>query len=222
LYLNVFAPSSVKASSKKAVMVFFPGGGFVSGGSALPTYDGTCLASQDVIVVTANYRLGIFGGFASSELMANGSSSGAYGFLDQQMVLKWVHENIELFGGLVAFVFLLFLSFLFVRRLKQGDDFRAICWRIFRLHAQCGFSEPSWSVVSARRLGKRTLHVADTAHQPAASDHRDGSSRLCFAALQNGDAKPQLHRCRLHEKSVRRCSLGGCLNPWSELELCSR
>jgi para-nitrobenzyl esterase len=63
--------------------------------------DGTSLSQRGVIMVTINYRLGIFGFFAHPGLSAESShhSSGNYGLLDQVAALKWVHDNIAQFGG---------------------------------------------------------------------------------------------------------------------------
>jgi para-nitrobenzyl esterase len=64
-------------------------------------YDGTQLARDGVIVVTFNYRLGVFGFLAHPELTAESArhSSGNYGLLDQLAALRWVHDNIHAFGG---------------------------------------------------------------------------------------------------------------------------
>ena len=76
-------------------MVFIHGGAFVEGTSASPLYDGNLLASAgDVVVVTFNYRLGALGFLHGVEGL-----TGNYGFLDQQLALKWVHHNIARFGG---------------------------------------------------------------------------------------------------------------------------
>jgi carboxylesterase 2 len=89
------------SNSKLPVYVFFPGGGFWGGAASLPAYDGAGLAAKGIIVVTANYRLGVLGFLAHRELSANSSSgtSGNYGLVDQQAALHWVNENIASFGG---------------------------------------------------------------------------------------------------------------------------
>ncbi len=105
LYLNIWAPEW-PAKSKHAVMVWMHGGGN-TGGSALgaggiePPFDGASLASHGVVVVTINYRLGIFGFIGHSELTAESPhhASGGYGILDQIAALQWVHDNIAGFGG---------------------------------------------------------------------------------------------------------------------------
>lgn len=102
LYLNVFTP--VGASDFQArlpVMVWIHGGGYFAGSGDEPRHDGSVLASKGVIVVTINYRLGVFGFLAHPELTAESSHkvSGNYGLLDQIAALRWVHDNIAAFGG---------------------------------------------------------------------------------------------------------------------------
>ncbi|XP_062580478.1 uncharacterized protein LOC134242419 [Saccostrea cucullata] len=94
LNLNVFVPNNISVSSKKPVMVWIHGGGFTGGSAHL--YDSSLIASQgDVIVVTIQYRLGIFGFFS----LGKNEALGNYGLWDQMMALEWVHQNIDSFGG---------------------------------------------------------------------------------------------------------------------------
>ncbi|XP_070551784.1 cholinesterase-like [Ptychodera flava] len=95
LFLNVFKP--VSDSGNLAVMVWIHGGGFSMGsGTQDGFYDATALAAiGDVIVVSINYRLGLFGFFATGDEHALGN----YGLHDQLTALKWVKENIAAFGG---------------------------------------------------------------------------------------------------------------------------
>lgn len=100
LHLNIWT-SSPQASEKKAVMVWIHGGYFNYGGGALPHYDGTRLAEEDVVVVTINYRLGVLG-FLGHPALSEASPvgvSGNYGLLDQIAALQWIKANIETFGG---------------------------------------------------------------------------------------------------------------------------
>ena len=100
LYLNVWRPASAGAA-KLPVMVWIYGGGFTGGAASEPRQDGTNLAKKGVIVVSMNYRLGIFGFFAHPELTKESEhhASGNYGLMDQTAALQWVHKNIALFGG---------------------------------------------------------------------------------------------------------------------------
>ncbi|HZC43796.1 MAG TPA: carboxylesterase family protein, partial [Acidobacteriaceae bacterium] len=100
LTLNVWAPAA-KASTPLPVMVWIHGGGFVSGGSSEPRQDGEHLARKGVIIVSMNYRLGIFGFFALPSLVAESAqhAAGNYGLMDQAAALNWVHRNIAAFGG---------------------------------------------------------------------------------------------------------------------------
>ena len=82
------------------VMVFIPGGGFVNGGSGDPLYNGANLAaSNDVIVVTINYRLNIFGFMNFAQIDSAFEDTGYLGIKDQIAALTWVKENISEFGG---------------------------------------------------------------------------------------------------------------------------
>ncbi len=99
LYLNVWTPAK-SPSEKLPVMVWIYGGGFASGLTASPLYDGTRLAEKGVVMVSIAYRLGAFGFLAHPELSReNGKGSGNYGLRDQIAALKWVKENIAFFGG---------------------------------------------------------------------------------------------------------------------------
>jgi para-nitrobenzyl esterase len=99
LYLNVW--SAAKHGAKLPVMVWIYGGGFVAGASSEPRQDGSNLAKHGVVVVSMNYRLGVFGFFAHPELAAKSgrNAAGNYGLLDQVAALEWVKRNIAQFGG---------------------------------------------------------------------------------------------------------------------------
>lgn len=100
LTLNVWTVAK-KNDAKLPVMVWVYGGGFQAGATSEPRQDGTELAKQDVVVVSMNYRLGIFGFLVLPELMTESehNSAGNYGLLDQLAALQWVHRNIAEFGG---------------------------------------------------------------------------------------------------------------------------
>jgi para-nitrobenzyl esterase len=100
LYLNVWTPKNT-GGKKLGVMLWFFGGGFVSGSSDEFRYDGEALAKKGVIIVTCNYRVGIFGYYSHPDLTKESAhhASGNYAFLDQVAALDWVVKNIAAFGG---------------------------------------------------------------------------------------------------------------------------
>ncbi|MDX3659336.1 carboxylesterase family protein [Streptomyces sp. ID05-26A] len=93
LYVNVTTPAG-GARTARPVMVWIHGGSFTSGGASM--YDATWLAAKnDAVVVTVNYRLGVFGFFGHPGL----AGSGTFGLADQQAALRWVQRNARAFGG---------------------------------------------------------------------------------------------------------------------------
>ncbi|XP_076647596.1 juvenile hormone esterase isoform X2 [Halictus rubicundus] len=94
LYLNVYTPT-IDVSSKRTVMVWIHGGGFVSGAGDSSLYGPDYIIRKDVVLVTINYRVGVFG-FLNLETE---EAPGNQGLKDQVMALKWVQENISSFGG---------------------------------------------------------------------------------------------------------------------------
>jgi para-nitrobenzyl esterase len=100
LFLNVYAPADANAKSKLPVMFWIHGGGYSGGGSSEPRHNGDFMPTKGVVLVTINYRLGVFGFLATEDLAkeANGSA-GNYGLLDMVAALQWVKANIGKFGG---------------------------------------------------------------------------------------------------------------------------
>jgi para-nitrobenzyl esterase len=100
LTLNVWTPANAQSHSLP-VMVWIFGGGYQAGGTSEPRQDGGSLAHRDVVVVSMNYRLGIFGFFVHPELTAESPhhASGNYGLMDQNAAIGWVQKNIANFGG---------------------------------------------------------------------------------------------------------------------------
>jgi len=100
LTLNVWTPEGAKPGSLP-VMVWIFGGGFVAGGTSEGRQDGQFLPHRGVVVVSMNYRLGIFGFFVHPDLTAESPhhASGNYGLMDQTAALEWVKRNIAAFGG---------------------------------------------------------------------------------------------------------------------------
>lgn len=100
LYLNVWTGAK-SANEKRPVMVWIYGGGYTSGSGSQAMYDGEALARKGAIVVTLNYRLGVFGFFSHPELTKESDRRGAanFGVMDSIAALQWVQKNIAAFGG---------------------------------------------------------------------------------------------------------------------------
>jgi para-nitrobenzyl esterase len=101
LRMNLWTPE-INGSHKRPVMVYMHGGGFTAGcGHDLLSYDGESLArNHDVVVVTHNHRLNVYGYLNLIELGGDEYASSAnVGMLDLVAVLKWVRDNITNFGG---------------------------------------------------------------------------------------------------------------------------
>jgi para-nitrobenzyl esterase len=100
LFLNVYAPADATDKSKLPVMFWIHGGGYSGGASSEPRHNGDFLPLKGVILVTINYRLGVFGFLATADLAreANGVA-GNYGLADMIAALQWVKGNIREFGG---------------------------------------------------------------------------------------------------------------------------
>jgi para-nitrobenzyl esterase len=105
LYLNVWTPQwpprTQPPQSRLPVMFWIHGGGNYGGTASSANFDGESLARRGVVLVSANYRLTIFGFFAHPELTRESPhhASGNYGLLDQIAALEWVRDNIARFGG---------------------------------------------------------------------------------------------------------------------------
>ena len=95
LYLNIWT-NSLDQTSKKPVMVWVHGGADTGGWSYEPNYLGHHLASKDVVVVSINYRLNIFGFFAHPQMS---NQTGNFGLEDEILALQWVKDHIAAFGG---------------------------------------------------------------------------------------------------------------------------
>jgi para-nitrobenzyl esterase len=112
LYLNVWTPNP--SAAKLPVMVWIHGGGNFGGSASDPLplvvggpgaadggyfYDGASLSADGTVVVSLNYRLGIFGFFPHPGLVAEGSKAGNQALWDQRFAMQWVQANIAKFGG---------------------------------------------------------------------------------------------------------------------------
>ena len=99
LFLNVWTPG-LRDGKKRPVMVWLHGGGFTAGSGASHAYDGVRLAKRgDVVVVTINHRLNLFGHLYLADFGPKFADSGNAGILDIVLALKWVRDNAAEFGG---------------------------------------------------------------------------------------------------------------------------
>lgn len=99
LVLNVWTPA-LNDGGKRAVMFAIHGGGYTTGTSHNPVFDGGALARRgNVVVVTVNHRLGALGYLHLGELAPEFAQSSVVGLMDLVLALQWVHDNIENFGG---------------------------------------------------------------------------------------------------------------------------
>ena len=100
LNLNVWT-AAARSDEMRPVLVWIYGGRFVGGYASDPSFDGAGLAEKGLVVVTLNYRTGVFGFLSTPELSAESGhdASGNYGLLDQIAALRWVRRNISAFGG---------------------------------------------------------------------------------------------------------------------------
>lgn len=95
LRLTIWTPPNRSPSTLLPVLFWLHGGAFLTGGGALPWYDAERLCAEgNVVVVSPNYRLGVFG-----FLSARGVADGNMGLLDAEMALSWVRTHITAFGG---------------------------------------------------------------------------------------------------------------------------
>jgi len=99
LTLNIWTPraSSIKSDELLPVMVWVPGGALLNGGSAVPYTDGTRIVrDQNIILVSINYRVNIFG-FPAAEALDGQHLN--VGLLDQRIAVEWVYNHVHAFGG---------------------------------------------------------------------------------------------------------------------------
>jgi carboxylesterase type B len=169
LYLNVTTPAG--PAKRRPVMVWIHGGGFTAG--AASQYDARWLATKnDAVVVTVNYRLGVFGFFGYPGL----PGSGAYGLADQQAALKWVQRNARAFGGNPANVTIFGESAGGLSVCAQLASPRAagLFHKAIIQSGPCGLTSPSFTEPGAfatlwrpraevEKLGTGTLGCADVA-----------------------------------------------------------
>ena len=100
LSLNVWTPKETSAT-KLPVMVWIHGGGYLQGSGNIPRLNNPEFVKQDVVLVTVNYRLNVFGFFAHPDLVQQSGDEmvGNYGLLDVIAALEWIQRNINQFNG---------------------------------------------------------------------------------------------------------------------------
>ncbi|NWG45984.1 MAG: carboxylesterase family protein [Alphaproteobacteria bacterium] len=207
LTLNIWAPQDAKGAP---VMVWIHGGGFFNGAGSVPYYDGTAFAREGIVLVTINYRLGLFGFFLHPDLGAENPQgrSGNYGLMDQVLALRWVQENIAAFGGDPSNVTIFGESAgassvvaLMVMEEARGLFHRAIAqsypWEFFGRSTDDGGPLTRLGGHLAERLGQGSLaglraldaHELNTAHQREAV--AVGGSGRAFKAVIDGRLLPR-------------------------------
>nr|XP_033813645.1 cholinesterase isoform X2 [Geotrypetes seraphini] len=172
LYLNIWIPTPKPKNA--SVMVWIYGGGFETGTSSLDVYDGKFLArTERVVVVSVNYRVGVLGFLA---FPGNQEAPGNVGLLDQQLALKWVHENIAAFGGNSKSVTLFgesagaaSVSFHILSPKSHPFFTRAIM--------QSGASNAPWASVSPNEARNRSLILANLVN---CSDSNEAEIIFCL------------------------------------------
>jgi para-nitrobenzyl esterase len=100
LFLNIWT-AAARAGEKRPVFVYLHGGANTEGSGSIDSYNGEGLAKKGVVMITVNYRLGVFGFFTHPELTkeSDGRAAGNFALLDQMAALRWVKKNIAAFGG---------------------------------------------------------------------------------------------------------------------------
>ncbi|MBK6411651.1 carboxylesterase family protein [Sphingopyxis sp.] len=98
LYANVWVPAEFNGQPRP-ILVWIHGGAFMSGSNSVPIYDGSELAKKGVIVISINYRLGVFGFAAFRELADEVGGGANFGLQDIVASLDWVQRNAAAFGG---------------------------------------------------------------------------------------------------------------------------
>jgi para-nitrobenzyl esterase len=100
LFLNIWT-AAARAGEKRPVFVYLHGGANTEGSGSIDSYNGEGLARKGVLMITVNYRLGVFGFFTHPELTkeSDGRGAGNFALMDQMAALRWVKRNIAAFGG---------------------------------------------------------------------------------------------------------------------------
>ena len=181
LFLNVWTPD---VGARLPVMVWIHGGANVNGWSSEPNYRGRELGAMGAVVVSIQYRLGVFGFLAHPSLTAESpnASSGNYGILDQIEALRWIRANVERFGGDPGNVTLFGesagagdIAYLLLSPLAQGLFHRAI--------SQSG----GWPADQRRTLAENEAQGVDFLRRAEAASIRDLRRLPAQALLAAGE-----------------------------------
>ena len=197
LYLDIWAPEGMR---DLPVLVWIHGGSLGWGANSEPFYDGAVLARRGAIVVSINYRLGVFGYLAHPQLSARSPDgiSGNYGLLDQIAALEWVQRNIAALGGDPRNVTIagesagaLSVLYLMAAPAARGLFAKAIAQSAYMI-SMPGLKDERNGHESAERAGTRLaakLGVADIEALLAmdAQELADGALREGFAPLGTVD-----------------------------------
>jgi len=184
LYLNVIT-TGLHSKNLQPVMLWIHGGGGVNGRG---DDRGAILASMGVVLVSINYRLGVFGWLSHPALTAESrhQSSGNYGLLDQIAALQWVHRNIAKFGGDPENVTIFgqssggeYVGCLMLSPLARGLFQRAIMQSGVPLDLHSSVHHPGGGADSAEKLG------IDLAHKLSAGDGPDTIKKLRSASTDD-------------------------------------
>ena len=166
LSLNVWAPADAENAP---VIVWIHGGSLRIGGGAQGMYDGRVFAERGIVFVSINYRLGALGWMAHPELSAESAQgvSGNYGLLDQIAALRWVQENISVFGGDADHVTImgesagaLSVTYLLASPLARGLFDRAIA-QSTNLRAFPSLDQAAFGLPSAEDIGTGIAQALD-------------------------------------------------------------
>uniref|UniRef100_A0A3B5R1T2 Carboxylic ester hydrolase n=1 Tax=Xiphophorus maculatus TaxID=8083 RepID=A0A3B5R1T2_XIPMA len=188
LYLNIWAPMFKKPKPQPAdrvpVLVWIYGGSFMSGTSTLDVYQGHFLCkSQNVVVVTMNYRVGPLGFLA---IPNNPNIRGNQGLLDQRLAIKWVRNNIAAFGGDPRRITLFgesagaaSVGFHLLSPGSQGLFQRAVM--------QSGSPNAAWAIANKTEIYDRSLKLAKLLDCPV-----DDPARLEYCLLNADPEKMSL------------------------------
>ena len=211
LYLNIWTPAK-SAKGRLPVMVWIHGGGFTRGYVGSQAYDGEALARKGVVIVTINYRLGIFGFFAHPKLSAESPhhASGNYALLDQLAALQWVKKNIAAFGGDPGRVTIFgesagswSVNALMASPLAKGLFHRAI-------GESGGSFEPMKSLAEAEKEGEKLGRLLTPDVKPQAPDSSGKSPGDVITALR--EMSPQ-NLMRAYETEIVRPIVDGYVLP---------